>query len=156
MVVSESLRFEDVLVRWARRECDCGNFPGQAPPSDEGEWLDLLDRHAPRLVAEIRAAGPIGALRIAFEPRDVDNLVLYNGEPVGSRGDARLIQELVATPDRTPIVCTALVERSNSDKLIGPFSVYDGWHRSAAWRIRISHGHSELLEADVIKVLTRV
>ena len=151
MVIKQaSVRVDDVLARWARREWDLGKLRGQALPTNEPEWLELLGRHVGDLVAMIHASGPIDASRVGFEPSDLERLRLYSGEPVGTRCNDELVARLVATPDPTRIVCTALVD------MTGPFFIYDGWNRSAAWRKRIELGHRDLLDADVIKVSNAV
>jgi hypothetical protein len=57
----------------------------------------------------------------------------------------------VETPDFSPIVCTVQVAEDGTDHLVGPFVIYDGWHRAAAWLISTREGQPYRLNAKVIK-----
>jgi hypothetical protein len=124
--------------------------------------MEIVLRHVPELIARILLAEPLdhiepgGVFRADFGPEDVDSLVLHSGEALAKYvrcldgASKEYVQRLAETPDLAPIVCTVQVAEGDTDRFVGSFAIYDGWHR-AAWRIRAEEGRPYPLVAEIIK-----
>ena len=154
------MRLVDALAGWGLRESK--KYPGIQVDAEQRIALgvEIVLRHVPHLVASILLAQPFdpteprGVFRADFGPEDVDELMLHNGKPlteVEQATKARHVRSLVETPDITPIVCAVQVAKNDIERPSGPFVIYDGWHRSAAWLIRMREGRPYRLIADVIR-----
>ena len=162
-ILVTSIRLVDALSRWGLRELALGKYQGMQVPEDENErtslGMEVVLRHVPELIARILLAEPLdlsqprGVFRADFGWEDIDKLVLHSGVALaavdGSGKD--YVRRLVETPDFAPIVCTVQVAEEDTDHLVGPFAIYDGWNRAAAWLISARAGRPYRLTAEVIK-----
>ena len=162
-ILEPPIKLVDALSGWGLREVACGKYPEIQVPSDESQrtilGMEVILRHVPELIARILLAEPLdstksrGIFRAEFGLEDLDKLVLHSGVPLaavdGSGND--YVRRLVETPDFTPIICTVQVAEEDTDHLVGPFAIYDGWNRAAAWLISVHEGRPYRLTAEVIK-----
>jgi len=158
-VLDASISLVGALSGWGLRECV--KYAEIQVPSDETQrvilGMEIVLWHVPELIARILIAEPLspteprGVFRAEFGLDDVDKLLLHSGVALSDYPSNEHVQRLVQTPDLRPIVWTVQVEKDEPDQLVGPFVIYDGWHRAAAWLIRARRGRPDRLTAEVIK-----
>jgi hypothetical protein len=89
---------------------------------------------------------PGGAFRA-----EVDNammLRLHSGVWSADWPGNEYVQHLVQNPNPTPIVCTVQVSRDDTNSVVPPVTIFDGWHRAKAWLV--SGGPYPLI-AEIVK-----
>jgi hypothetical protein len=160
-ILDDSITLLDVLSGWGLRECK--KYPELQVPSGQPTILgtEVVLRHVPKLIARIFLSEPLdpakprGTFRADFGLEDIDKLILHCGVALTAAPancfDNEEVRRLVETPDFTPIVCTVQVADDDTDHLVGPFVICDGWHRAAAWLISTREGQPYRLTAKVIK-----
>jgi hypothetical protein len=169
-ILDPPVRLIDALSGWGLREVAV-KYPGMEVPSAGGErtmlGMNVVLRHVPLLIARILLAEPLdvaeprSVLRIEFDPEESANFYLWDGTPLAEYTDrastdatpkfGQYVRWLVQSPDVRPLVCAVQVAEEDTDRLVGPAVVYDGWHRAAAWLIRVRGGDSCRLTVDLIK-----
>jgi hypothetical protein len=121
----------------------------------------MVSRLLPRLIAKILAAEPAEAVRVVFEPEDVERLYTFNGHALPEYTDAVMLDDrpgqgpyvrslaegMAAIPDH--LVC---VTAQHADPTVLPdrIAIYDGWHRASAWQVRLRAGRRDGVSAYLI------
>ncbi len=170
-ILDSSIRLIDALAGWGLREAHNPKKYGIDLPSDENQrtmlGMEIVLRHVPELIARILLAEPLGVaeqrgvLRVDFGPDELDKMDLCNGTPLATYTEwvskdetpdhGEYVRRLVQDPDVLPLVCTVQVAEDDTERLVGPIVVYDGFHRAAAWLIRARKGLPGRPTADLIK-----
>jgi hypothetical protein len=143
----------DAFATWGEHEAN-GRLRGQVQiaSGDRLAFADLALRYRAPFVAHLMSHHPTGALMVELEPTDADAIFLADGrrlaewENRASTDSLAHFQNLceATLPPAGPLVAAAHVSGQ------GPFVLYDGWHRAAAWRYRCLTGRSANISAHLI------
>ena len=153
----------EVLATWGEHEARGRKHDD--PHSDIGDRLAYIDfalRSRAVGIAAILERNPQATTLVEFDPPESDAFVLLDGRSVddwihAARKDngaewahfRRLVEGDV--PPAGPLVASARFQPPQNS--IGPITLWDGWHRAAAWRERCRNGRPSRISAFLI--LTR-
>lgn len=159
-IVSDSTLL-DALADWAMHEVS-GRHGAEAPcdASDAKECLNFLLWYRSPSIARILGRAPLKTFVVDLEYRDHRSMILADGrtlaqwiEDVKRTGGEkrRYFDQLVdVSPLQTGrLFCAAKVKQSNPLR-IGRLTLYDGWHRAAAWLQRCNSGRVSAIRSYVV------
>lgn len=133
------------------------------------DWVDLVMHTRAQMVAHILNRLPRLCIEVQLEPADASLLGLSSGRNVeewlqGLREEQQVeslqhIEQLAhdgLPPNNRVLLVSPMLEEPATDTSLslGPLTVYDGWHRVAAWKQRCESGQPGTLGAHLV-VTTR-
>ena len=152
--------FSDILIAWALHEFN-GRHQRWLPPDVRGlppddarrEALSVLVQGRFGVILPMLAANIRECLSVRFYPADIPQLFAMGavplptysqnklGEPAGPDGSAEHVRGMAASeePVRGPFVMMSRVVE-------GPYTIFDGTHRAAAWIAHVNAGRAYPLE----------
>jgi hypothetical protein len=139
----------ELLAAWGKHEATGRKETGaQIDDNDPFTCADFALRYRAPLVSAILNLEPQVTMFVEFDPTESDAFMLFDGRNIDSwiqstqnsnSSDADYFRAMVraATPPEGPLVTSAQLQSSAP---LGPIFLWDGWHRSAAWRERCKTG----------------
>jgi hypothetical protein len=143
----------EALAAWGEHEAK-GRLNGKLSPAPgrTQDFADLTLRYRAPFVAHLVSHYPTGAVLVELELADAERIFLADGRHLSSWLSGASLESTAyfaslrdaEVPPAGPLV--ASVHSSGS----GPYVLYDGWHRAAAWLDRCKSGKVSNIAAHLI------